>query len=78
MQEQVVDVQVSSNPRTKLAKDVTHDQEVNFKERFRGKEDTAKELQNHAAKKTKTLRTRGSMRLRMRKLPRSSVQCCER
>ena len=33
---------------------MTHDQEVNFNERFRGKEDTAKELQNHAAKKKKT------------------------
>ena len=34
-------------------KEVTHDQEVNFNERFRGKKDTAKELQNHAAKKQK-------------------------
>ena len=38
----------------KLTKEVTDDQEVNFNERFRGKEDTAKELQNHAAKKKKT------------------------
>ena len=49
-------LQLSSNPADKLAKEMTHDLEVNFNKIAPfGKEDTAKELQDHAAKTQDTL-----------------------
>jgi len=49
-------LQLSGNPADKLAKEMTHDLEVNFNKIAPfGKEDTAKELQDHAAKTQDTL-----------------------
>jgi len=49
-------VQVSQAPEDKLAKEMTHDLEMNFNKIAPfGKEDTAKELQDHAAKTQDTL-----------------------
>ena len=45
-----------ANPADKLAKEMTHDLEVNFNKIAPfGKEDTAKELQDHASKTQDTL-----------------------
>jgi hypothetical protein len=49
-------LQVSKAPEDELAKEMTHDLEMNFNKIAPfGKEDTAKELQDHAAKTQDTL-----------------------